>query len=111
MTRISSKHCTLWRKVGRALLTACLGVPLPLGALAEDRSQAISSVTTKLSKAHCRKVGDVLMCKGIAGIGVMVIEGDSRVAVSYGSSARHEPAATLFFGPLNNIADEIEWLV
>jgi hypothetical protein len=91
------------------VLAACLlAAPAPLAAA--------ESVYTRFKAMACKtistdEVGGVETCKGLGGMPVLVVDGDSRIAVSYGPKAEDEPAAKLFFGPLNGVGDTLEWRV
>lgn len=78
------------------------------------------SVYTKTAGPDCRmqahrqdgvEAGSTTVCKGFAGVPVTLYEGDSRIAVSYGRKPSTEPAAKVWFGPLNSVGDMLEWRV
>ncbi len=90
-----------------------------LGAAPAQGAQNVSSYTSTADK-DCRKIstgetpddGGTQLCRGPAGLVVVVSEGDLRETVSAGRSqkvAESEPAASTGFGPFNSTTPTIEW--
>ncbi len=70
-----------------------------------------SDCKTRIEKQDGQEIGSTAVCKGFGGIAVTLYEDDSRVAVSYGRKPSAEPAAKVFFGPLNSVGDMLEWRI
>jgi hypothetical protein len=88
----------------------------------EASSQGAPNVSSYTSTAekNCRKIskggatddGGTRLCRGPAGLVVLVSEGDLREIVSAGRSrkaAESEPAASAWFGPFSSTTPTIEW--
>lgn len=89
-------------------------VPLVLAASLASAAEVRSAYTS--TQTGCTKLGagdafSSYRCKGVAGIPVLIEEGDLRFSVSCGSKAEDEPAAKQGFLPLQNIGDRIEWRI
>lgn len=90
---------------------------LALGAASAQTAQNISSYSSTADK-DCRKLkdssddGGTRVCRGPAGLVVVVSEGDLRETVSVARSAKgasNEPAAKAWFGPFSSTTPTIEW--
>jgi hypothetical protein len=103
-------------KAAFALACAAIGVS---GAAAAQTAQNISIYTSTAQK-DCRIVeagtaddgGGTRVCRGPAGLVVVVSEGDLRETVSVGrtgNAAANEPAAQERFGPFSSTTPTIEW--
>ncbi len=99
-------------------MRVCLAIGLFCSAIGFAHAQTSQSAYTKTGGSDCKvrpvrqdgiDLGATTICKGFAGIAVTQFEDDSRVAVSYGRKPSDEPAAGVFFGPLNTIGDMLEW--
>ena len=76
---------------------------------------SLVSAYTDLDLDKCKiietdEVGGTWSCKGLGGIPVVVSEGDLRMTVSYGKTARDEVAMSQGFAPFNHLGAKIEWL-
>ncbi|MFB9265709.1 hypothetical protein ACFFWD_21575 [Bradyrhizobium erythrophlei] len=82
-------------------------------------AQTIGSGYTSSAPKDCRMIGKpgedggtTRVCRGKAGLVVLVSEGDLREVVSVGrnrQAAAKEPAAQAWFGPFNSAAHTVEW--
>lgn len=99
-------------------LLACAAAGLA-GTAAGQTAQNISSYTSTAEK-DCRVVragsaddgGGTRVCRGPAGLVVVVSEGDLRETVTVGRTSKTadgEPAARERFGPFNSTTPTIEW--
>jgi hypothetical protein len=84
--------------------------------VAPAAAQTIESAFTALDLGKCRhKAGKEeedygeWRCNGYAGIAVFVSAGDQRSYVSYGRSAKSEPAAKQTLASFNGEGEKIEW--
>jgi hypothetical protein len=88
-------------------------VPLALlagaAAAAEPTSVYTSTVAKDCARLASGEASGTWRCKGVAGIAVLIEEGDLRFSVSYGSRASDQPAARQGFSPLQSIGEKIEW--
>ncbi|MGL5166370.1 MAG: hypothetical protein ACRC9K_10840 [Afipia sp.] len=103
-------------KMTLVLACACIGfIGMALGQTAQN-----ISIYTSTAEKDCRIVeagtaddsGGTRVCRGPAGLVVMVSEGDLRETVSVGrnrKAAASEPAAQDRFGPFNSTTPTIEW--
>jgi hypothetical protein len=91
----------------------------PSGTASAQSARNISSYTSTAEK-DCRRIskeeasddGGTRLCRGPAGLVVLVSEGDLRETVSAGrnrKAAESEPAARTWFGPFSSTAPTIEW--
>lgn len=98
------------------LVCACVGL---IGAASGQTAQNIS-IYTSTAEQDCRLVtagtaddgGGTRVCRGPAGLVVVVSEGDLRETVTVGRSrkaAAGEPVAQDRFGPFNSTTPTIEW--
>jgi hypothetical protein len=85
-------------------------------AAAPAAAQSVASATTKLNLDKCRHVPGKAeedygewRCQGYGGIPVHVAAGDQRIYVSFGRSAKKEPAAQQTLTSFNGEGDRIEW--
>lgn len=88
------------------------------GAASAQTAQNISSYSSTTDK-DCRTLkdssddnGGTRVCRGPAGLVVVVSEGDLRETVSVARSAKgasNEPAAKAWFGPFSSTTPTIEW--
>ena len=83
---------------------------------APAKAQAIESAYTPLDLDKCRHTAgkDVedygeWRCNGYGGIAVHVSAGDQRIYVSYGRTAKKEPAAKQTLASFNGEGEKIEW--
>lgn len=101
-----------------ALVLASVSVNV-IGSAAGQTAQNISIYTSTAAK-NCRIVdtgtaddsGGTRICRGPAGLVVVVSEGDLRETVTVGrnrKAATSEPAAQERFGPFNSTTPTIEW--
>lgn len=99
-----------------ACACACVGF---IGTASGQTAQNIS-ITTSTAEKDCRIVeagtaddgGGTRVCRGPAGLVVMVSEGDLRETVTVGRNRKEavsEPAAQERFGPFNSTTPTIEW--
>ena len=80
-------------------------------------AQTFSSLYTSTAAKDCRVTntgqdGSVSVCRGKAGLIVLVTVDDLRQTVSVGrnrKAAENEPAASSSFGPFNSTTDTVEW--
>lgn len=103
-----------------AFITVTLAEASLSGTASAQIAQNISSYTSTAEK-DCRKIssgetpdddGGTRLCRGPAGLVVVVSEGDLRETVSAGrtrKAAESEPAARTSFGPFNSTTPTIEW--
>jgi hypothetical protein len=90
---------------------AAAAIVASAGPAAAERA----SEYTKLDGSNCSawrttaEASGERRCRGFGGIAVLIVSGDDRAAVSYGPKAAEEPAASVFFGPLNSAGDTVEW--
>ena len=91
-----------------------------LSLMAPASAQTFSSFYTSSAPKDCRVAGTgngvddstTRLCRGKAGLKVLVSEDDLRETVSVGrnrASAAREPAAQNWFGPFNSTTTTIEW--
>lgn len=101
-----------------ALALACAGVGF-IGPASGQTAQNIS-ITTSTAEKDCRIIkdgtaddgGGTRMCRGPAGLVVVVSEGDLRETVTVGrnrKAAASQPAAQERFGPFNSTTPTVEW--
>lgn len=102
-----------------AVVAVTLANANPLDVAAAQGARNVSSYTSTAEK-DCRKIskgdasddGGTRLCRGPAGLVVIVSEGDLRETVSAGGSrkaAESEPAASAWFGPFSSTTPTIEW--
>lgn len=100
----------------RGLACACISL---IGTASGQTAQNISIYTSTAQK-DCRIVeagtaddsGGTRVCKGPAGLVVVISEGDLRETVTVGrnrKAAEAEPAAKAWFGPFSSTTPTIEW--
>ncbi len=99
--------------------TSALSV-LSFATFVPATAQTISSVYTSTAPKNCRAIGarntedgsTTRVCRGKAGLVVLVNEDDLRETVSVGrdrAAAAKEPAAEAWFGPFNSTTTTVEW--
>jgi hypothetical protein len=102
-----------------AVITLVLSDAGLLGAAPAQGAQNVSSYTStadkdyrKISTGETTDGGGTRLCRGPAGLVVVVSEGDLRETVSTGRSqkaAEGEQAASNWFGPFSSTTPTIEW--
>jgi len=98
-------------------VSAVLAAVLAVGLFsAPAKAQAIESAYTSLDLDKCRHTKGKQeedygewRCNGYGGIAVHVSAGDQRTYVSYGRSAKSEPAAKQTLASFNGEGKKIEW--
>lgn len=90
-----------------------------MGVASAQGARNVSSYTStaerdcrKISKGEASDDGGTRLCRGPAGLAVIVSESDLRETVSAGRSrkaAESEPAASAWFGPFSSTTPTIEW--
>lgn len=98
------------------------GLPMLLMCSGLDRAaaQSVGSKYTSTAPKDCRQIGKpseldgstTRVCKGKAGLVVLIAEDDLREVVSVGrnrKAAAKEPAAKVWFAPFNSSETTVEW--
>ncbi|MBR0846885.1 hypothetical protein JQ543_03930 [Bradyrhizobium diazoefficiens] len=104
----------------RRITTPCLAMLLLCAGIDVAAAQSVSSAYTSTASKDCRQIGKpseldgstTRVCRGKAGLVVLIAEDDLREVVSVGRNrkvAAEEPAAKLWFGPFNSTETTVEW--
>ncbi len=99
----------------RTTLAAVLMASAPF-LLSPAAAQSVTSTVTRLDLKKCKHIeGDAeedygeWRCRGYGGIAILVSAGDQRSYVSFGRTAKDEPAARQTLASFNGEGDSIEW--